>query len=119
MQDYKKLKVWHKAHQFTMEVYNASKQFPREEIYGLTSQLRRCASSIPSNIVEGCGRFGPNELPHFLNISLGSANESEYFLLLARDQKMLQQDTYTQLYKLINEIKAMLIMLIKKLRGLD
>jgi four helix bundle protein len=82
---YRKLQVWQRAHRLTVEVDQVTRTFPREEQYGLTSQLRRAASSVPANIAEGCGRNGDAELARFLGISLGSANELDYHLLLARD----------------------------------
>lgn len=117
MQNYKDLKVWERAHYFTLQVYNATKAFPKEELYGLISQVRRSASSIPANIAEGCGKNGKNELAHFLNIALGSANEAEYFLLLAKDLAYLNEINYKELYNQVNEIKAMLIGLIGKVRA--
>ena len=116
MQNYKDLKVWEKAHAFTLKIYECTKLFPKEEIYSLTSQLRRASSSIPANIAEGCGKNSKLELAHFLNIALGSANESEYFLILSKDLLYLNEDTYEALYSLINEIKSMLISLISKVR---
>lgn len=80
MQNYKDLKVWEKAHQFTLGVYRVSRLFPKEEIYALTSQLRRAASSIAANIAEGCGKNTKKDFANFLNISLGSSNEAEYFI---------------------------------------
>ena len=85
MQDFRDLKVWQKSHQLTLEVYRSTATFPREELYGLTSQIRRASSSIPANIAEGCGRNSPNELRRFLEIAMGAASELEYHLLLARD----------------------------------
>jgi four helix bundle protein len=117
MQNYKDLKVWEKAHHFTLSVYKITKAFPKEEIYSLTSQLRRSASSIPANIAEGCGKNSHPEFAHFLNISLGSANESEYFLILSKDLNYLNEDNFTVLFTTINEIKAMLISLITKVRS--
>lgn len=117
MQNYKDLKVWEKAHLFTVEVYKATKSFPKEEIYGLTSQLRRASSSIAANIAEGCGKNTKNDFANFLNISLGSSNEAEYFVLLAKDLEYLSVSVYEVLSKLINEIKAMLIALIGKVRA--
>jgi four helix bundle protein len=117
MQNYKDLKVWMKAHEFTMKVYEASKQFPREELYSLTNQLRRAASSVPANIAEGCGRKTNGDLARHLNIALGSANEAEYFLILAKDLNYLIEETFKALSILINEIKAMLIALIGKVRN--
>ncbi len=116
MQNYKDLKVWEKAHQFTLMIYDVSKQFPKDEIYGLTSQLRRAASSIPANIAEGCGKNTNIDFAKYLNISLGSANESEYFTLLAKDLSYINAEKFDTLYKQINEIKAMLIALIAKVR---
>ncbi len=117
MQNFKDLKVWEKAHQFTLKVYEVSRLFPREEIYGLTSQLRRAASSIPSTIAEGCGKNSQTEFAHYLNIALGSANESEYFLILANDLGYIEQKDFVPLSVSINEIKAMLISLISKVRS--
>jgi len=116
MQNYKDLKVWEKSHQFTLTVYEITKSFPKDEIYSLTNQLRRAASSIPANIAEGCGKNSQAEFAHFLNISLGSANESEYFLILSKDLQYLNENNFSTLFATINEIKAMLISLITKVR---
>ena len=116
MQNYKDLKVWEKAHAFTLQVYTASKVFPKEETYSLTNQLRRAAASVAANLAEGCGKNSNSEFAHFLNIALGSANESEYFLLLAKDLSYLSEPVYQELFLKINEIKAMLIALINKVR---
>lgn len=117
MQYYKDLKVWEKAHDFTLVIYNVTKSFPKEEIYSLTNQLRRAASSIPANIAEGCGKNSKADFANFLNIGLGSAYESEYYLLLTKGLLYLEVENFEELSKLINEIKAMLITLIKKVRG--
>jgi four helix bundle protein len=117
MQNYKDLKVWEKAHQFTLKVYEETKRFPKEELYSLTNQLRRAASSIPANIAEGCGKNSQAEFAHFLNIAMGSANEAEYFLILSRDLNYLRQEGFDILYKMINEVKGMLISLINKVRN--
>lgn len=116
MQNYKDLKVWEKAHQFTLMIYDITKHFPKEELYGLTNQLRRAASSIPANIAEGCGKNGSADFAKYLNISLGSANEAEYFTLLAKDLVYIDAEKFDVINKLINEIKAMLIVLISKVR---
>ncbi len=116
MQNYKDLKVWEKAHQFTLEVYEITKLFPKEEIYSLTNQLRRAASSLPANIDEGCGKNSQAEFAHFLNISIGSANEAEYLLILSKDLKYVNEKIFDTLVKTINEIKAMLIASISKVR---
>ncbi len=117
MQNYKDLKVWERAHLFTVRIYECSKTFPKEEMYSLTNQLRRSASSIPANIAEGCGKSTQNDFATYLHISLGSANEAEYFLLLSKDLSYLRQEIYDDLYKIINEVKAMLISLISKVKG--
>ena len=117
MQNYKELKVWTKAHQLTLRVYQVSKNYPKDELYSLTNQLRRASSSIPANIAEGCGKNSRNDLANFLNIALGSANETEYFLLLSKDLEYLAESEYVKLNESINEIKAMLISLINKVRA--
>jgi four helix bundle protein len=85
LRDFRELKVWGKANQLTLSVYKATQIFPKEELYGLTSQMRRSCASIPANIAEGCGRTGEAELARFLQIAMGSASELEYYLLLAYD----------------------------------
>ena len=117
MQNYKEFRVWQKAHSFTLKIYEVSKSFPKDELYSLTNQLRRASSSIPANIAEGCGKNSQSEFAHFLNIALGSSNETEYFLLLSKDLKYLLEEKYTELENNINEIKAMLISLISKVRA--
>lgn len=117
MQNYKELKVWEKSHRFTLKIYEITKGFPKDELFGLISQMRRASSSIPANIAEGCGKLTQLDLAKYLNISLGSANEVEYFLLLSKDLKYIGQNQFEELEILINEIKAMLIVLIQKVRG--
>jgi four helix bundle protein len=117
MQNYKDLKVWEKAHHFTLKVYKFTKPFPKEELYGLTNQLRRAALSIPANIAEGCGKNTQLEFAHFLNIALGSTNESEYYLILSKDLNYLDQENYNLLFAMVNEVKSMLISLIVKVRN--
>ena len=117
MQDFRNLKVWEKAHLLTLDVYKASKSFPREEIYGLTSQMRRAAVSIGSNIAEGVCRKGDIEFARFLQMAIGSASEVEYQLLLARDLEMLKPADYQRLSVDAIEIKRMLASLMKKLRA--
>jgi four helix bundle protein len=85
MQDFGSLQVWGKGHQLTLAVYKATAAFPNEELYGLTSQIRRACASIPANIAEGWGRSGKTELGRFLQVFMGSASELEYHLLLAHD----------------------------------
>ena len=116
MRDFKELKVWERGHRLALAVYNATGNFPREETYGLTAQLRRCSASIPANIAEGCGRSGDAELGRFMLIAMGSASELEYHLLLARDLAYLDARDYKQLLRQTREVKRMLSTLIIKLR---
>ncbi len=115
MQDFKKLKVWEKAHQLTLAVYKATMGFPKDELYGLTSQVRRACSSVPANIAEGCGRGGSAELNRFLRIAMGSASEAEYHLLLARDLHFLKVSDYQPLTDAVVEVKRMLTSLMQRL----
>src|ERR1700733_16264452 len=108
MEDFKDLKVWMKAHELTLAVYRGTRSFPKEEMYGLTSQLRRAASSIGANIAEGCGRRSDGEMRRFLQIARGSANELEYHLLLARDLHLLEAANYKDLQDRVLEIQRML-----------
>lgn len=117
MKDFRQLKVWEKAHLLTVSVYKDTKGFPKEEMYGLTSQIRRAAVSIPNNIAEGCGRGSDADLAHFLQISMGSSSEVEYLLLLSRDLGLMGNADYEQLNLQIVEIKRMLSSLIKTLRA--
>ncbi|HEY8402217.1 MAG TPA: four helix bundle protein [Cytophagaceae bacterium] len=119
MQNYRDLKVWEKSHKLTLEVYKITKAFPSSETYGLTSQLRRSVSSIPTNIAEGCGRHTALDFANFLQNSLGSANEVDYLLLLSKDLEYLDATKFIELETKINEIRAMLIALIKKVRGVQ
>lgn len=117
MQNYKELKVWEKSHQLVLDIYRVTAKFPKEEVFGITSQVRRAAASIPANIAEGCGKKSQLDLANFLNISLGSANETDYFLLLCRDLKYISESEFSELENTINAIKAMLINLITKVRS--
>lgn len=117
MQDFKSLKVWEKAHWLTLEIYRHTKDFPKEELYSLTNQLRRAASSVPANIAEGCGKQTKADFANFLNIALGSANETEYFLILSRDLNYISDDIFKMLSKEANDVKAMLINLITRVRA--
>lgn len=117
MRDFKELKVWAKAHQLTLSIYRITKTFPKEELYGLTSQMRRSCASIPANIAEGCGRRGEAELARFFQIAMGSASELEYHLLLAYDLSLLNANDYKPLEANVTEIKRMLTSFIQKLRA--
>ena len=117
MQSFRNLKVWEKAHILTLDVYKSSKLFPRDELYGLTSQMRRSAASIGANIAEGTCRKGDCELGRFLQIAMGSASELEYHLLLARDLELLRSADYLRLSERAEEVKRMLASFIQKLRA--
>ena len=115
MADYRKLKVWQRAHQLTAAVYKATMAFPQEELYGLTNQIRRASVSIPANIAEGYGRGGDVEFARFLRIALGSLNELEYLLLLSRDLGLLPQDLHGQLAIEVTEVRMMITGLLGRL----
>jgi four helix bundle protein len=115
MKDFHELKVWQKAHRLTLAVYQTTAAFPRQELYGLTAQLRRSAASIAANLAEGCGRNGDAELARFCSIAMGSASELEYHLLLAKDLNLIQPPDYQPLTEHTIEIKRMLSALIQKL----
>src|ERR1700693_928809 len=108
MKDFRDLQVWHKAHALTLASYRVTSEFPKQEMYGLTSQMRRCAASIAANIAEGCGKRGNGEFYRFLNIALGSASELEYHFLLARDLSLLGEESYQDLNNSVVEVKRML-----------
>jgi len=117
VQDYRKLKVWERSHQLTLAIYRVTSRFPKDELYGLTSQIRRACASIPANITEGCGRSGNAELTRFLHIVMGSASEVDYHLLLARDLNFVNSGTYEQLANELSEVRRMLNMFIQKTKN--
>lgn len=110
MRDFHKLKAWQKSHQLALEIYKVSQSFPKEELFGLTSQIRRAISSVPTNIAEGCGRDSNKDFAHFLQIAIGSASEVEYELLLAHDLQYINKDEYE---RLISEMVAIRKMIVK------
>jgi four helix bundle protein len=116
VRDFRELKVWQKGHRLVLDVYEATGRFPRQETYGLTTQLRRSCASIPANIAEGCGRSGEVELGRFMLIAMGSASELEYHLLLARDLGYLDTRQYQELSQQTREVKRMLSTFITRLR---
>jgi four helix bundle protein len=115
MKDFRQLKVWERAHNLTLQIYRVTRTFPKEELYGLTSQMRRAGSSIAANIAEGCGRKTDADFCRFLIIALGSGAELEYHLLLAHDLKLLKDTEYESLQQELTEIKKMLNGFIRKL----
>jgi four helix bundle protein len=117
MRDFEQLKVWEKSHRLTLAVYEATVALPKEELYGLTSQMRRSCAAIPANIAEGCGRGSNADLARFLQIALGSASELQYHLLLARDLSYLSPRAYRRLTQEATETKRMLTSFIKNLKA--
>ena len=115
MKDFRNLKVWDKAHKFVLDIYSVTNMFPKVETYGLTSQLRRAAVSIPTNIVERSSRGSDKDFARFIQISIGSASETEYLLILCYDLKHLNENEYEKLCNEVINIRKMMINLIKKL----
>ena len=113
MKDFRKLVVWEKAHLMVLEVYRVTRIFPKDELHGIISQMRRAAVSIPTNIAEGCGRGTDRDFGRFLHIAMGSANELEYLLVLSRDLSFLESEVYREMESRTIEIKKMLSSLIK------
>ena len=117
MKDFRKQKVWQKSHQLTLDIYEVTKRFPKDEIYGLTNQIRRSCASIPANIAEGCGRNSEADFSRFLQMAMGSATELEYHLLLSHDLGILNDADFENLSKETVEVKQMLTSFIKKLKA--
>ena len=117
MKDFRELSVWEKSHRLTLAVYRETKAFPKEELFGLTSQMRRSSSSIPTNIAEGCGRGSNGDFQRFLQIAFGSANELDYQLILARDLRLFSDGCYVELNATLLEVKKMLASLIQKVQS--
>ncbi len=108
MRRFKDIKAWQKAHSVTLDVYEVTTGFPKHELFGLTSQMRRSAASIGANIAEGCGRKSKHELGRFMLIAMGSASELEYHLLLAHDLKLIDPPAHQRLEHSVIEVKRML-----------
>jgi four helix bundle protein len=116
MQDFRRLEVWREAHGLTLAVYKASAGFSDDERFGLTSQLRRACASIAANLAEGCGRGSDTDFARFVQVALGSAFETDYHLLLARDLGYLSEQQYMPLNEQIQVVKRMLQALLRSLR---
>jgi four helix bundle protein len=114
MKDFRSLRVWEKSHKLTLDIYRVTSSFPREETYGLTSQMRRSSASIGANIAEGCGKRGNNEFHRFLQIASGSASELDYHLLLARDLGYLPDNDFREFGDDLLELRKMLTSLLQK-----
>ncbi|WP_027066716.1 MULTISPECIES: four helix bundle protein [Maribacter] len=115
MRDYKKYNVWELGHEVTLEIYKLTNTFPKDENFGLTSQMRRASSSIPANIAEGCGRESDAEFKRFLIISQGSASELEYFTILAKDLEYILEKDFRIIHDRVNKVRRSLNKLISKL----
>ena len=117
MKDFKKLNVWQKGHLLTLDIYKITDELPKSELYGLTSQIRRAVSSIPTNIAEGCGRGSDKDFARFLQIAMGSASETEYLLILIHDLNFIELDDFNDSIDNVQEVKKMLVSLMRTLRG--
>ncbi|RKT01005.1 four helix bundle protein [Chryseobacterium defluvii] len=116
MRDFKKFEVWQLSHQLTLKMYTLTKNFPKEEIFGLTSQIRRSFASIGYNISEGSGRNSDKEFANFINIALGSSNEAENQLVLAKDLGYINENDYQSLLEELTILKKKLVTLWNKLK---
>jgi four helix bundle protein len=116
MQNFKDLLLWQEAHQAVLKIYKLSEDFPKNEVFGITSQLRRAAVSMPCNIAEGCGRYTSKDFANFLQIALGSTNETDYLTLLAKDLNYLSENQFVAIQDQLNKVRAMNINLIDKVR---
>jgi four helix bundle protein len=119
MKNFRKLIVWQKAHEVVLMIYSKTKSFPGDEKYNMVSQMRRAATSIPTNIAEGCGKLTQRDFARYLHNSHGSALEVEYLSFLAYELKYLNEDDYKFVDGKINEVKAILITLINKIHNED
>ncbi len=117
MKDFRTLKVWEKSHRLVLAIYEATTPFPKNELYGITSQIQRAAVSVPTNIAEGCGKDSDAELGRYFKIAMGSSSELEYLLLLAHDLGYLIEDQYDQLQDNLVEVRKMLNSFIQKLKA--
>jgi four helix bundle protein len=115
VQSYRKPKVWEKAHELALAVYRDTKSFPREELYGLTSQIRRAALSIPNNIAEGCGKGSNLMMRTSFHHAMGSATELDYLLLFASELGLLESDTYERRSEAVTEVEKMLTSMVRRL----
>jgi four helix bundle protein len=117
MKTHKDLEVWKKSITLVTDIYGITKIFPKEELYGLTNQIRRAAISIPSNIAEGASRYYKKEFIQFLYISLGSTSEIETQLIISRNLEYISTDTYDSIIRKNSEIRYMVLGLIKSLKS--
>ena len=117
MRNHEELEVWQKAHALTLKLYRVTEAFPRTEMFGLTSQIRRAAGSIGANLAEGCGRWSEAELARYVQIAMGSASELQNHLRLASDLGFLSQPEYLSLIRNLTSVRQMLTAFLQSLRG--
>jgi four helix bundle protein len=115
MRDFQQLSIWQRSHLIVLRIYTATQSFPKEELFGLTSQMRRSVSSIPTNIAEGCGQDTLPELKRFLTIATGSASELQYQIILCHDLKYINKELFQELSEEIIQIKKMIYAYSEKL----
>ena len=119
MRNFQQLEFWQRSHQLTLQVYSLTKSFPKEEIYGLTSQMRRSSSSIPTNIAEGCGRHSSTELKRFLIIAAGSTSELQYQFILSKDLGYMTETIFKELSDEISQIRKMIFSYCERLKAVS
>ena len=117
MRDFRKLEIWKRSHKAALLLYKVTQEFPTEEKYGLTNQIRRAGVSIPSNIAEGCGHESKKEFARYFQMAAASSSELQYQLILAHDLGYLQEDQYAELSSVIEELKKMVFTYTKRIRA--
>jgi four helix bundle protein len=115
MRDFHDLSIWSKSHLFTLKIYSMTKNYPKEELFGIVSQMRRSASSVPTNIAEGCGRNSNPDFKRFLVMASGSSSELEYQLILSKDLEYISESSFKELEAELIEIRKMIHSFIKNI----
>ena len=116
MRNFQELSIWQRSHSLTLKIYEITRSFPSDEIFGVTSQMRRSSSSVPTNIAEGCGRESNADLIRFLTIASGSVSELQYQILLSKDLGYINQSIYLEITNETIEIRKMIYSFIQKLK---
>jgi len=116
MQEFKNLIVWKESHSIALCIYKITDKFPRKELFGITSQIRRAATSVSANISEGCGRNSQKDFIRFLNMAMGSANETEYLLILSKDLNYLEEESFENISNSIKTLKKQISNLINAIK---
>jgi four helix bundle protein len=117
MRSFRDIRVWAKSHAVTLSIYEVTRTFPKDELYSLTSQMRRAATSMPANIAEGSGRGSHADFARFVQMAIGSASEVEYLLLLARDLRYVDPAKFQDLEERVIEVRRMLIAFLRRLQS--